>query len=168
MYPKTEDAPNGKLRVLYECFPMVSILELNQKYCNFHIILYISGSHCWKCWRKSQHWRYSNLGHQTNWIAYEISNYLGFFWRCGWSFGIDQKQQSLTLNDYEMSLQMNIEIDLFSITISSYLHWSRRWVIDVALGYGFAYDIGLLSVGDNMHANILLLLSLLSLAYAYI
>ena len=27
MYPKTTDAPKGKLRVLYECFPMVSWLE---------------------------------------------------------------------------------------------------------------------------------------------
>ena len=27
MYPKTTDAPKGKLRVLYECFPMVSCLE---------------------------------------------------------------------------------------------------------------------------------------------
>ena len=27
MYPKTTDAPKGKLRVLYECFPMVSSLE---------------------------------------------------------------------------------------------------------------------------------------------
>merc|ERR1711997_1441442 len=27
LYPKTEDAPNGKLRVLYECFPMAFIVE---------------------------------------------------------------------------------------------------------------------------------------------
>jgi len=27
IYPKTDDAPNGKLRVLYECFPMAHILE---------------------------------------------------------------------------------------------------------------------------------------------
>merc|ERR1712018_910220 len=27
IYPKTADAPNGKLRVLYECFPMAHILE---------------------------------------------------------------------------------------------------------------------------------------------
>jgi len=27
LYPKTEDAPNGKLRVLYECFPMAHIVE---------------------------------------------------------------------------------------------------------------------------------------------
>ena len=25
LYPRTDDAPNGKLRVLYECFPMVNI-----------------------------------------------------------------------------------------------------------------------------------------------
>jgi len=28
LYPKTADAPKGKLRVLYECFPMAYILEL--------------------------------------------------------------------------------------------------------------------------------------------
>ncbi len=27
MYPATADAPNGKLRVLYECFPMAHIIE---------------------------------------------------------------------------------------------------------------------------------------------
>ncbi len=27
MYPATADAPNGKLRVLYECFPMAHIVE---------------------------------------------------------------------------------------------------------------------------------------------
>lgn len=27
LYPKTEDAPSGKLRVLYECFPMAYIVE---------------------------------------------------------------------------------------------------------------------------------------------
>ena len=27
LYPKTEDAPCGKLRVLYECFPMAFIVE---------------------------------------------------------------------------------------------------------------------------------------------
>lgn len=27
LYPKTEDAPKGKLRVLYECFPMAHIVE---------------------------------------------------------------------------------------------------------------------------------------------
>ena len=26
LYPRTDDAPNGKLRVLYECFPMVNII----------------------------------------------------------------------------------------------------------------------------------------------
>jgi len=28
LYPKTEDSPTGKLRVLYECMPMAHILEL--------------------------------------------------------------------------------------------------------------------------------------------
>merc|ERR1712018_493451 len=28
LYPRTDDAPNGKLRVLYECFPMAFIVEL--------------------------------------------------------------------------------------------------------------------------------------------
>ena len=32
LYPKTADAPNGKLRVLYECFPMVGLLEWDQKF----------------------------------------------------------------------------------------------------------------------------------------
>ena len=27
IYPSTADAPNGKLRVLYECFPMAHIVE---------------------------------------------------------------------------------------------------------------------------------------------
>ena len=27
LYPQTEDAPTGKLRVLYECFPMAYIVE---------------------------------------------------------------------------------------------------------------------------------------------
>ncbi len=27
LYPKTDDAPSGKLRVLYECMPMAYILE---------------------------------------------------------------------------------------------------------------------------------------------
>ena len=27
LYPATADAPNGKLRVLYECFPMAHIVE---------------------------------------------------------------------------------------------------------------------------------------------
>ena len=36
IYPKTDDAPNGKLRVLYECFPMViqfNILFFKKKKC---------------------------------------------------------------------------------------------------------------------------------------
>ena len=27
LYPKTADSPNGKLRVLYECFPMAYVVE---------------------------------------------------------------------------------------------------------------------------------------------
>ena len=27
LYPSTTDAPNGKLRILYECFPMAYIVE---------------------------------------------------------------------------------------------------------------------------------------------
>merc|ERR1712077_152795 len=28
IYPRTTDSPNGKLRILYECFPMAFIVEL--------------------------------------------------------------------------------------------------------------------------------------------
>ena len=34
MYPATTDAPNGKLRILYECMPMAFIMEQECLYVN--------------------------------------------------------------------------------------------------------------------------------------